>query len=203
MQRSASRVTLRRSAPALGRPSSDRSPPERRSSPAGTGNDFARGIGVPLKDPAAAADLIVAGKTRTIDLAVAKDGQGRTMYNAIRTDRAADGRERTTSCIFRNDGGRLRNVAFGEVDVDPAGKRSNENSFNLEDSYCQLRPSGVDPSKDPCKRPWDIDAYRASWGFGLRWFSPIGPLRFEWGIPFRTLRAEQPIVFEFTIGNFF
>jgi diacylglycerol kinase (ATP) len=41
--------------------------------PAGTGNDFARGIGVPLKDPNAAADLIVAGKTRTIDLAVAKD----------------------------------------------------------------------------------------------------------------------------------
>jgi diacylglycerol kinase (ATP) len=41
--------------------------------PAGTGNDFARGIGVPLKDPAAAADLIVAGKTRMIDLAVAKD----------------------------------------------------------------------------------------------------------------------------------
>ena len=41
--------------------------------PAGTGNDFARGLGVPLKDPAAAADLIVAGKTRTIDLAVAKD----------------------------------------------------------------------------------------------------------------------------------
>ncbi|WP_329002004.1 YegS/Rv2252/BmrU family lipid kinase [Kribbella sp. NBC_00709] len=41
--------------------------------PAGTGNDFARGIGVPLKDPLAAADLVVAGKTRTIDLATAKD----------------------------------------------------------------------------------------------------------------------------------
>ncbi|MFK4088844.1 diacylglycerol/lipid kinase family protein [Kribbella sp. NPDC020789] len=40
--------------------------------PAGTGNDFARGLGVPLKDPAAAADLIVAGRTRTVDLAVAK-----------------------------------------------------------------------------------------------------------------------------------
>ena len=66
-------------------------------------------------------------------LAVAKDGQGRTMYNAIRTDRAADGRERTTCCIFRNDGGRLRNVAFGEVEVDPAGKRSKETSFNLEE----------------------------------------------------------------------
>jgi diacylglycerol kinase (ATP) len=41
--------------------------------PAGTGNDFARGVGVPLKDPAKAADLIVAGHTRTVDLAVAKD----------------------------------------------------------------------------------------------------------------------------------
>lgn len=39
--------------------------------PAGTGNDFARGLGVPLKDPVAAADLIVAGKTREIDLGVA------------------------------------------------------------------------------------------------------------------------------------
>ncbi|TCO44634.1 diacylglycerol kinase (ATP) [Kribbella antiqua] len=41
--------------------------------PAGTGNDFARGIGVPLKDPVKAADLIVAGNTRSVDLAVAKD----------------------------------------------------------------------------------------------------------------------------------
>ncbi|GAA2834375.1 YegS/Rv2252/BmrU family lipid kinase [Kribbella solani] len=41
--------------------------------PAGTGNDFARGLGLPLKDPAAAADLVVAGRTRAIDLAVAKD----------------------------------------------------------------------------------------------------------------------------------
>jgi diacylglycerol kinase (ATP) len=41
--------------------------------PAGTGNDFARGIGVPLKDPGAAADLVIGGRTRTIDLAVAKD----------------------------------------------------------------------------------------------------------------------------------
>jgi outer membrane protein insertion porin family len=77
------------------------------------------------------------------------------------------------------------------------------NAFNLESQYCGLKPIGVDISKDPCQRPWDIGAFRASWGFGLRWFSPIGPLRFEWGIPFKTLPREQPIVFEFTIGNFF
>jgi diacylglycerol kinase (ATP) len=40
--------------------------------PAGTGNDFARGIGVPLRDPVAAAGLIVAGRTRAVDLATAK-----------------------------------------------------------------------------------------------------------------------------------
>jgi len=77
------------------------------------------------------------------------------------------------------------------------------NAFNLEDSYCTPGLAGIDPSKNPCKRPWDLDAYRASWGFGFRWFSPIGPLRFEWGIPFRTLPGEQSMVFEFTIGNFF
>ncbi len=41
--------------------------------PAGTGNDFARGIGVPLKNPKAAAALIVGGRTRSVDLGTAKD----------------------------------------------------------------------------------------------------------------------------------
>jgi outer membrane protein insertion porin family len=44
---------------------------------------------------------------------------------------------------------------------------------------------------------------RGSWGFGFRWYSPVGPLRFEWGLPFRPLGNEEPIVFEFTIGNMF
>ena len=44
---------------------------------------------------------------------------------------------------------------------------------------------------------------RTSWGFGFRWFSPIGPLRFEWGIPLVKQPGEERIVFEFTIGNFF
>jgi outer membrane protein insertion porin family len=41
-------------------------------------------------------------------------------------------------------------------------------------------------------------------GFGVRWLSPIGPLRFEWGIPItkHDLR-DDPLIFEFTIGNFF
>lgn len=37
--------------------------------PAGTGNDTARSLGIPVKDVDAAVDLIVAGHTRTVDLA--------------------------------------------------------------------------------------------------------------------------------------
>ncbi len=37
--------------------------------PAGTGNDVARYFGVPRKDPEAAADIVIGGRTRTVDLA--------------------------------------------------------------------------------------------------------------------------------------
>ena len=48
-----------------------------------------------------------------------------------------------------------------------------------------------------------LDALRFSWGFGIRWFSPIGPLRFEWGFPFAPRDTEESSVFDFSIGNFF
>jgi len=47
-------------------------------------------------------------------------------------------------------------------------------------------------------------------GFGFRWFSPIGPLRFEWGFPLNRRRdpvtgayIDAPLDFQFTIGSFF
>jgi outer membrane protein insertion porin family len=53
--------------------------------------------------------------------------------------------------------------------------------------------------------PWEekLNALRYSWGFGIRWFSPIGPLRFEWGFPFEPKAGEESSVFDFSIGNFF
>lgn len=48
-----------------------------------------------------------------------------------------------------------------------------------------------------------VDALRSSVGLGFRWFSPIGLLRFEWGFPLARLRSEDPMVFEFSIGNAF
>ena len=44
---------------------------------------------------------------------------------------------------------------------------------------------------------------RTDYGAGLRWNSPMGPLRFEWGIPINRQSGEPPVVFNFTIGNFF
>jgi len=49
----------------------------------------------------------------------------------------------------------------------------------------------------------DILNLRTAVGFGIRWWSPVGPLRFEWGIPLAPKPDEEPIVFEFTIGNSF
>ncbi len=44
---------------------------------------------------------------------------------------------------------------------------------------------------------------RTSYGFGVRWFSPMGPLRFEWGFPTNPREDERRSVFDFSIGSFF
>jgi outer membrane protein insertion porin family len=44
---------------------------------------------------------------------------------------------------------------------------------------------------------------RFSFGAGVRWTSPIGPLRFEYGIPINPREGERKAVFDFSIGSFF
>lgn len=42
----------------------------------------------------------------------------------------------------------------------------------------------------------------SDWGLGIRWFSPIGPLRFEWGFPIeKDPLYHESMVFEFSIGT--
>jgi len=77
------------------------------------------------------------------------------------------------------------------------------NSWNLEDLYCRAAPASPFSETNPCFSGDKLLSVRTSWGFGIRWFSPLGPLRFEWGFPFKPLPYEQGSVFEFTIGNFF
>ncbi len=89
------------------------------------------------------------------------------------------------------------------------------NAFNLENRHCSSASGGsqISVKFDPCflQRFPDslLQGLRRSVGFGFRWFSPIGPLRFEWGIPLDRQKKlpeggqEDSLVFEFTIGNFF
>ncbi|MCA9581492.1 MAG: outer membrane protein assembly factor BamA, partial [Myxococcales bacterium] len=75
------------------------------------------------------------------------------------------------------------------------------NAWNMEGQFTQPAALG-DSTTDPNGRfnPFDL---RYSWGFGIRWISPLGPLRFEWGLPFDPRPWEDAIRFDFTIGNFF
>ena len=50
---------------------------------------------------------------------------------------------------------------------------------------------------------YSLKNLRTDYGFGLRWNSPLGPLRFEWGLPIKARPGEDPVVFNFTIGSFF
>ncbi|MBW1760842.1 MAG: outer membrane protein assembly factor BamA [Deltaproteobacteria bacterium] len=77
------------------------------------------------------------------------------------------------------------------------------NLFAFRDQFgnCQ---APVAPDSDRSSAPCGINGFlRYSVGFGLRWFSPLGPLRFEWGIPINRRLQDSPVRFEFTIGQSF
>jgi outer membrane protein insertion porin family len=50
---------------------------------------------------------------------------------------------------------------------------------------------------------WGFDNYKKSVGVGVRWFSPIGPLRLEWGYNLDPEPDEDDSVWDFSIGGVF
>ncbi len=82
--------------------------------------------------------------------------------------------------------------------------------FNLEYEFPLYDPAGFrgviffdagnafaeDEVMNPIKLRTDV-------GAGIRWNSPFGPLRFEWGFPLKPRPGEKRSVFNFTIGSFF
>ena len=72
------------------------------------------------------------------------------------------------------------------------------NAYNLESRFCSR------PGSDACTSCLDaITGLRKSVGLGVRWLSPLGPLRFEWGIPLDLKRGEKADGLEFSIGGSF
>jgi outer membrane protein insertion porin family len=73
------------------------------------------------------------------------------------------------------------------------------NAYNLESRFCH--PGA---GSDACTSGFDaIGSLRKSVGFGVRWLSPIGPLRFEWGVPLDLKKGEKADGLEFSIGSSF
>ncbi len=77
------------------------------------------------------------------------------------------------------------------------------NAYNLEQRYCPTM--AMRTGRDACTGSAAdvLGGLRTSAGFGVRWMSPIGPLRFEWGIPLDREPGENPIQFDFAIGGSF
>jgi outer membrane protein insertion porin family len=78
------------------------------------------------------------------------------------------------------------------------------NAWNLEKPLCRQVPAAEyeDEAATSCGvHPFEL---RTSLGWGIRWLSPLGPLRFEWGYPFNPRRPhEGTSEFQFMVGNSF
>ncbi len=84
------------------------------------------------------------------------------------------------------------------------------NAFGEDENLFYLGDRPLSAEGWDARRDLPLGLY-SSVGFGVRWFSPIGPLRFEWGIPLSRRppgtpgmsRGDQPVLFEFGIGGAF
>lgn len=81
--------------------------------------------------------------------------------------------------------------------------------FNVEYIFPLAREAGVKALLFfDTGNAWSEDedffsSMRYSAGAGVRWASPMGPLRFEWGYNLQPLEGEKQSVFEFSMGSFF
>ena len=80
---------------------------------------------------------------------------------------------------------KIRGVAFFD-----AGRAFNDDEDLDSHGYCK---------EGECQKQW----LRYSAGIGIRWISPVGPLRLEWGYKLGKFTWESKSAFEFAIGTFF
>ncbi|MCB0407850.1 MAG: BamA/TamA family outer membrane protein, partial [Bdellovibrionales bacterium] len=78
--------------------------------------------------------------------------------------------------------------------------------YNLEFQFPMIQEAGINGvvfydigQAENQVKPED---FQQDVGFGVRWFSPIGPLRFEWGFPVGPQDYDvDPVNFQFAIGS--
>ncbi|MCK4534030.1 MAG: BamA/TamA family outer membrane protein, partial [Syntrophobacterales bacterium] len=80
-------------------------------------------------------------------------------------------------------------------------------NFNAEVVFPLLKDAGIKgvvffDTGNAWNSGYYLDDMRQTVGAGVRWYSPIGPLRLEWGYVLDRKEGESPSRWEFTIGMF-
>ena len=101
----------------------------------------------------------------------------------------------------------LRNVGPKDpITGDEIGGRTMLN-FNFDYIFPLIQSAGMKgviffDTGNAWESTYDIGDMRETCGVGIRWYSPIGPLRLEWGYVLDQKDDESPSRWEFTIGLF-
>jgi outer membrane protein insertion porin family len=131
----------------------------------------------------------------------------------IRTLRAADPTSESTAFTIGGNKQAVFNLELqfpileaagikGVVFLDAGNAFDDDEDFFYANTDRALQPDAYLLSSSAAIKP-PLGLYY-SFGFGFRWFSPMGPLRFEWGIPItKRDQSDRDMIFEFTIGNMF
>ncbi len=80
-------------------------------------------------------------------------------------------------------------------------------NFNIDFIFPLIKSAGMKgvlffDTGNTWETGYHIDDMRRTAGVGVRWYSPIGPLRIEWGYVLDQKEGESPGRWEFTIGMF-
>lgn len=78
--------------------------------------------------------------------------------------------------------------------------------YNLEFQFPMIKEAGINGvvfyDIGQAENQLTPEDFQQDVGFGIRWFSPIGPLRFEWGFPVGPQDYDvDPVNFQFAIGS--
>jgi outer membrane protein insertion porin family len=92
--------------------------------------------------------------------------------------------------------GGAKNITLNSEFLLPFPGAGNDRSLRL---YCFYDMGNVFGEYDPIK----LSELRSSYGVGLSWVSPMGPLRFAWANPSRAFTGDRIQRLQFQIGTSF
>ncbi len=80
-------------------------------------------------------------------------------------------------------------------------------NFNVDYTFSLIKKAGMKgvvffDTGNTWETGYHLEDMRKTAGLGIRWYSPIGPLRLEWGYVLDRKENESPSRWEFTIGMF-